>query len=243
MTSIPKILSTVNISSELLEDHFERRVKSLLNDLDINLLGIGSFYIAGSSLNPSKPRDIDIFPVGPDDFEFYLLQLRKKHNKKIISKTKNALTLKIKDSIIQLCNYHHKSLKDLVESFDYAHVKIGALVEYWNNQILVKQIYISPDYITARTTGKTSFTGSDYPLSSLIRLFKYYNRSDHLLGNQFIFETIKILTSIINRGFTGYDDFKDQLDAVNLGLLPEKIEELGEGNTLVNLYYLLLKDK
>ena len=39
---------------------------------------------------------------------------------------------------------------------------------------------------------------------------------------------INILANIIQRGFKDYDDFKDQLDAVDLGLLEEDYKDAKE---------------
>ena len=54
------------------------------------------------------------------------------------------------------------------------------------------------------------------------------NDKGYFLGKSYIPAVINILTNIIKRGFNDYDDFKDQLDAVDLGLLEEDYKEAKE---------------
>jgi chromosomal replication initiation ATPase DnaA len=56
---------------------------------------------------------------------------------------------------------------------------------------------------------------------------------------------LKIVHDIIERGFKGYEDFKDQLDAIDLGMVPDDIEQLQtkEGTDMLrNLFKLLAKE-
>ena len=93
----------------------------------------------------------------------------------------------------------------------------------------------------AMVTEKSYFTSSDYPLSSLIRLQKYVERGK-FAGKSWIWDAIKILTAIIRRGFEDYEDFKDQLDAVDLGLLPEDFQGADNGGVLADFFELLRRD-
>ena len=90
--------------------------------------------------------------------------------------------------------------------------------------MIVEDVYVSEDYIVARATGQSFYTGTEYPLSSLVRAFKYANRGE--LGNKKNLANIvlSILADIINRGYISYDDFKDQLSSIDL-LLERDIEE------------------
>jgi hypothetical protein len=69
-----------------------------------------------------------------------------------------------------------------------------------------------------------------------MRLTKYAKR-DHFPGRAYIPSIINILMDIIRRGFTSYDDFKDQLDAVDLGLVEKDLR----GCDLRGLFDLLNK--
>jgi hypothetical protein len=51
---------------------------------------------------------------------------------------------------------------------------------------------------------------------------------------------ISALAAVVKRGFSGYDDFKDQLDAIDLGLLPDEMSEV-ESAPLLELYNRLNK--
>jgi len=50
---------------------------------------------------------------------------------------------------------------------------------------------------------------------------------------------LTILHDIVDRGFADYNDFKNQLDAVNLGLVPEDLD--GCKDILRKLFDVLLK--
>ena len=71
-------------------------------------------------------------------------------------------------------------------------------------------------------------------MSSLIRLLKYYERGVINKGNA-ISSIVEIITQISSRGFNGYSDFKDQLDAVDLGLLPDDSDQI-QYTALTTLY-------
>lgn len=202
-------------------------IRDLLTEIG-KLTKIDLLYIAGGVFD-KKHQDIDIFFANKIDYMAAcgtILELDKdgdafKTKGIVVSSTKNALTLKWNTETVQLCSYSYKSLKDLIESFDFAHNKIGAELKI-KPFITIKKIYISDDFILARTTDTTFFTGSNYPLSSMLRLMKFHKRGI-ITGNSHIRYTIEIMTAIIKRGFHNYDDFKDQLDAVDLGLVPEDI--------------------
>lgn len=214
-----------------IDEVLSKRFYSRLNTISFKELGLKEVYVAGNCLNRLSPHDIDVFPVNEDDF------IGLKSKLKPIVFTKNALTVKINNITVQFCNYHHNSLVELVDSFDFAHIKLG--VHVVND--CIEDIYISEDYKDARIIESTYYTKSDYPLSSLIRLYKYHKRGD-LAGKSYMIETLKIMTDIVERGFEDYEDFKDQLDAIDLGLVPEDVAELETAN-LLKLFELLRKDK
>lgn len=208
------------------ENIIKSRLEERLKDIDFSELkpGLTEVYVAGNSLNKLSPNDFDVFPVSPGDFDNLIFD-----KAVLLSKTRNATTVKYEDKVIQFCNYHYPSLKKLVDSFDFAHIKIGARVK--NNY--VEELYMSEDYKIARLTEGSYYTKSEYPTSSLVRLFKYERRGD-FSGNRHIIEALKILTDISIRGFKSYDDFKDQLDAVDLGLVPEDLD--GCSDIFLNFY-------
>lgn len=230
--------------SEKFDNIIRQRIYQRVPIEQIKAAGIESFYVAGNSLNKQPPNDIDIFPVAS---LFTKDQASKLGN--IVSETKNATTIKVpfngtlhhqtvdgttdiefsgKTITIQLCNYHHESLEKLVNSFDFSHIQIGALVDtnkYDSSKNI--EVYYTKAYEDAKMCQSTEYVGSEYPLSSLIRAFKYSKRGD-FAGNSHIFSVFKLLNDIIIRGFNDFEDFKNQLDAIDLGLVPENPKELEE---------------
>lgn len=197
---------------------------------ELRKIGVTHFYVGGNSLNRGAPNDIDIYPIGTMSFfdlEFQGIPL--------LSQTKNATTLRLGGKIVQLCNYPKPSLKNLVDSFDYAHIQVGAEVK--DKDIVA--VYFTEAWADAHLLEDTWFTGSEYPLSSLLRAFKYQERGD-FAGKSYISSVLSIVCAVVERGFTSYEDFKDQLDAVDLGLVPEDFDEVGRAD-LQRLYDVLTK--
>lgn len=212
------------------EDEIKARAYRIIAQLpDFNF----NFYIAGNCLNSPNAKDIhdvDLFPVGgnnfPDNFP---------EGCELICKTKNAYTLEHKGLKIQLCNYKYMALEELVNSFDYAHIQVG--VEVKNST--VNNVYHSQDWLTSNSLHTSWYTGSDYPLSSAIRALKYYQYGQ-ITHSKAIFSIISALTDVIDRGFDSYEDFKDQIDAVDLGLVADNENEFSD---LDRLFELLDKGK
>lgn len=178
-------------------------------------------YVAGNALNRARPRDIDIFPCGSSN-DITLSNLSEIADK--IVETRNAVTWKMRDTgvIVQLCAYRKPSLKDLVNSFDFAHVQAGVAMTEAGK---VTEVYTTAAWKQAKLKETTWYTGSEYPLSSLMRLIKYQERGE-FAGKSWMIEVMAIASDIIARGYTGYDDFLDQMDAVDLGLLPQELEDM-----------------
>lgn len=190
-------------------------------------------YIGGNSCNRNAPNDLDIFPSFPGQFDPLRIDAYcASKGLKVLSRTMNALTCSYKGDILQFCNYYHPSLLELILSFDFAHVQVGCTA--WKD--VITDVQYSPDWEQAHLIQSSFYTGSKYPLSSLIRLIKYERRGE-FAGKQYVAEVLKILTAIVSRGFDGYQDFKNQLDAVDLGLLPEDMKECS--GELADLFYLL----
>ena len=63
-------------------------------------------------------------------------------------------------------------------------------------------------------------------------MIKYANRG-MFSGRSYIIDILKIMTGILERGYKNYDDFKDQLDAIDLALLSD-IDGTGKNRNEVN---------
>lgn len=187
------------------------------------------YYVAGSSCSTGPVNDFDLYPADePWDFA----SLKNKANKMqlaIAHESKRTLTVIINGKPVQFCNYRQPSLIALIESFDFAHVQIGVTVRMdydddvysWSR---IQDVAYTIAYEHAMILDNTRYEGSAYPLSSLCRLPKYIQRGAYTNKIDWRKDVLKILSSIIERGFKDYDDFKDQLEAIDLGLLEECAE-------------------
>lgn len=211
-----------------------------------------SFYIAGNGLNNVMGRstDVDIFPLDTTLYNLIDGYFNSKEYSKsfksittLITKTNNAITFKHNNVVFQVCNYFHKNLYSLIASFDYAHIQVGVKITYGDLlRYHVNGVYFTEAYIANKVVGNSIYTGTEYPLSSLTRAAKYYKYGEMSRGRT-IRSMIFALTDFVKRGFTDYNDFKDQLDAVDLGLLPEEFGEITTNSPLLELFELLKKDK
>ncbi len=220
------------------EELITTRINERCKNIPFKALGIEECYIAGNSCNRDKPNDYDLFPVSENDFdgiEETIYVCEKEGILTLVMETKNAITIKTNEGVvIQLCKYFHPSLEDLVDSFDFAHTQIGAKLELKPWGMSVEDLYYTDDWETAHLLESTFYTGSKYPLSSLMRAFKYYKRGD-FSGNSIIYQVLIMVLGIVKRGVEDYDDFKDQLDAVDLAMVPDKFTG-EEGDSLMELF-------
>jgi len=216
-----------------------KRVRPILNELYKILGSDFTLFIAGNSLNKNEPNDFDLY--AGEDSEFDLLAIKEysmKHsNCEYITDTKNALTIKINGLVVQFCKYKKFTLQELVDSFDFAHIQIGASLIADNGMFIIDEVYYSENWEKAKILETTFYTEPEietsYPLASLLRCFKYKERGD--FGDKsYIAAVLTILKQLVSRGFEDYDDFKDQLEAVDLQLLNEE-----EGNAAWDLFNIL----
>jgi hypothetical protein len=201
-----------------IKEFLRRRALKILHPVRMALPE--SFVLAGGAFG-KQVNDIDIFPIEADTLNINgSLQ-----DVACVASTKNADTWNIYGHTVQCCNYRYATLKELVESFDFAHIQAGVRVTVNAGCVAATEVYLSRPFVVSRTIGESWYTGSNYPLSSLVRLNKYSKRGAISKGGS-IEATLSILADIVGRGFTDYEDFKDQLDAVDLGLVTEDMDSI-----------------
>lgn len=197
------------------------------------------FALAGGCLVTDPPNDYDVYPMSPHTKAFErwsikagLESLKKTHDCAVLFESRNALTVVVDGKQIQFCDYavmspsvpDKPSLAELVRSFDYTHVQVGVSftpMEDDRGSIKTPEvdlIYYTDDYLETLVTKQTKYSGTEFPLGSLIRLRKYDKRGLFSLS-RYRRTVIDILADIINRGFNDYEDFKAQLEAVDLRVL------------------------
>lgn len=220
-----------------IDEAIKDRVNKILLKLEKSIhISDCEFIIAGNALNNvNRSTDIDIFVL--DDMQEKNLEDALKAWS--VHSTRNAITYEIGTNIVQLCKYRYGSLKGLVDSFDYSHIQIGVLIK----NLVPEEVYFTEEYIEAKILGNSTYMGSKYPLSSIIRALKYKEYGE-LSKNRMVMSVILAVTDLIERGVEDYDDFKDQLDAVDLGVLPSDFKDFGDRkDRLTDLFNLLVTDK
>ena len=226
---------------DVIKERMDKRLKSVYSAIAICLsYGHHGYFIAGNSCNAAAPHDFDVYPWGDDfDFKEIMSRIESVGGYEVIE-TRNALTVNIGGKIIQFCNYNKHDLISLVESFDFAHIQVGVAISIkwrpgdFENDLggyessTIKYVEYTDNWQRAHMLETTWYTGSNYPLSSLLRTIKYFQRGAYANKYEYKKDIINILKDIISRGYKDYEDYedyKDQLAAVDLLLLePEEKE-------------------
>jgi hypothetical protein len=215
-------------------------------------LNLDRFYIAGGALLPPEPDDYDLFPVHKKDFNKFFISKngrRKFTELKVGWETPNAVTYKVGDIKIQLCKFWNESLMKTVGRFDFTHCKLGVEFErrYMGRKdepipiFVVKDLYVSEDFIRYKILGYSEYTGiqeGDYPLSSLLRVFKYIKKEYIRSSYDVVF---KILEAILVRGYKDQDDFMKQLAGIDVGI--DEAQQLEDNAKILQHIYFLLTGK
>lgn len=228
----------MNSIKDVIKERMDKRLKSLYSAIAICLsYHYDGYFVAGNSCNASAPHDFDVYPWG-NAFDFREIKSRIEYVRGyVVIETRNALTVNIGGKIIQFCNYNKHDLISLVESFDFAHIQVGVAVNIkWRPGDFeddlggyecskIKYVEYTDNWQRAHMLETTWYTGSDYPLSSLLRTVKYFQRGAYANKFEYKKDIINILNNIISRGYKDYEDYKDQLAAIDLLLLePEEKE-------------------
>ena len=233
-----KEVSNMKSIKDVIRERMDARLKNVYSAIAICLsYKHHGYFVAGNSCNTAAPHDFDIYPWG-DKFDFNEIKSRiESVGGYVVIETRNALTVNIGGKIIQFCNYWKSDLISLIESFDFAHIQIGVAVSIeWRpgegpddrggyDYSAIEYVEYTDNWQRAHMLETTWYTGSDYPLSSLLRTVKYFQRGAYANKFEYKKDILNILNGIISRGYKDYADYKDQLAAIDLLLLePEETE-------------------
>lgn len=184
-------------------------------------LKLSEVYVAGNSLNQATPHDIDLYPVKSSDFDFHVSAFNDA-GASVLFESRNATTVKYKNVVYQFCNYTASNISALVHTFDYSHIQVGVhLVLDPTKASRDKSIVAYTDnYVSNLLTKTNGYQGTHYPLSSMLRAMKYYGYGE-LSKCESKMSLVAALVDFMDRGFKDYDDFRDQLDAIDLSLVED----------------------
>ena len=180
------------------------------------------FLLAGGALCGDEVHDFDLYPDDEEGPAFSIAEVKDAvctpdSGASLLFKSANALTVKLhdKNQVVQFCAYRKPSLEELVKSFDFSHVQVGVRFRGNGCAPYLERVFYTDAFVLANVTRRTVYTGSEYPLSSLVRLFKYHKRGK-LTKAEAAQATFKIMKDVLDRGYEDYADYKDQIDAVDL---------------------------
>lgn len=180
------------------------------------------FLLAGGALCGDAVHDFDLYP--DPDTPYDIAQLARKIaespnlHASVACQTKNALTVLLAGGqTVQFCTYCKPSLAQLVQSFDFSHVQVGVRFAGHGAMPTADDVFYTDGFVQANVIRRTEYTGSEYPLGSIVRTLKYYKRGK-LPRAMAARAILKMLADVLNRGYSDYADFKDQLDAIDLGI-------------------------
>ena len=203
-----------------LQDVLLRRIFSRIDvALVREICSVPEIAIAGGSLLDAEPHDFDVY-AATDTGNLNLGLIQSVAGRKgwtYVTMTRNALTMKDPQGrTYQFCTFCRKDPQELIEAFDFAHCQVcvsnfGAEGNSW-------RAYYTDNFLQAMASQRTFFVSSPYPMGALCRVVKYakygyYGQN----GRAWVRDVFKILDAFVQRGFRDYDDFKDQVDAVDLG--------------------------
>lgn len=207
----------------------------------VNLTKIGqlvnreNFILAGGALCSDSPNDYDIFGNG-SRFDIEEIEGRcDGTNAEIVSKTINALTVRIDGKIVQICSHWKNSMQNLVKSFDFSHCRAGCLCCFCkcDNAYNPVEAYWEDDFVCAMACGDTKYTGSgEYPINTLVRAGKFYKQGKFASYHSYKISVIQILSDIIKRGLFDADDVQRQLSAIS-----DNIDETDEAQILADILH------
>lgn len=211
-----------------LQDVLVRRICSRIDVPRVReICSVPWIAIAGGSLLDAEPHDFDVY-AATDAGKLNLMRIQANAERKgwtYVTTTPNALTMKDpQHRTYQFCTFCRPTPQELISAFDFAHCQV-CVSNYGANENW--KAYYTENFLQAMATQRTFFVGSPYPMGALCRVVKYakygyYGQN----GQAWIRDVFKILTAFVQRGFRDFDDFKAQVDSVDLGFNGPEAGEL-----------------
>lgn len=172
------------------------------------------FLLAGGALTKDdNPKDFDIYGVDAPIAMAAVEDRVQCHEatRGYVSKTQNAITANIYGQTVQFCSYFKPTPQETVAAFDFAHCMAGAV---FGADGTLEDVVSTDDFWLSENNETTWYTGSEYPLSSLMRLMKFHKRG-LFKDNTHKTAAVRILCEIVKRGFKDCDDFRDQCASIS----------------------------
>lgn len=167
-------------------------------------LPISEFWIAGNCMSGEKFNDIDIFK--PNNVGF---KIPDQEQAKKVSETTSSITYVIEDKRVpplQTCYFTGSTIEAMIKKFDFSHVQCGVVVE---KGILTRVVWTA-EFEKYFDTKKTEYLTSNYPMVSISRIRKFYDRG-LITPLEFNLSFMKVLLDILADTETGKAYDKDDI--------------------------------
>lgn len=201
-------------NESVMDDLITFRAQRLKHPEEIAAFLGSGFILAGGALSSDNPpKDFDIFlPEG-----IYISQVQDLIQSEwpkwgVLSETKNAVTADHRGQIIQFCAYRKETPEKLIESFDFSNCQAAAVFD--RNGALERTVYTKM-FATFVYGGLVQYTGSEYPMASLMRCAKFISRGVIKKSGRWKPIILDIITDIVRRGFKDEEDFRDQCSSIS----------------------------
>ena len=178
-----------------------------------DILGSGFILAGGALSSDDPPKDFDIFrPEGIDISQMRGWLHCRMPQWTLLSETSNAVTARHCGQIIQFCAYRKETPEKLIEAFDFSHCQAAAVFE--RDGSLARTVN-TPKFHDFVLSGHTRYTGSEYPLASLMRCAKFISRGLIATPAEWKPIIMDIITDVVRRGFEDEDDYSDQCASIS----------------------------
>jgi hypothetical protein len=156
----------VDHASRVIGERAARRIGPELTE-HLRNAGVSEFVVFGGACLRGAPADIDLAPAEGKRAAFVQLAEKLK-----AEPTAQYGKLEADGVPVQLCLVDDQPLRTFIESFDFAHCKVGVRLAWQKRKWVPKEAYLGPEFLAAMLTQGTFYTGGRWPLRSLTRTAK-----------------------------------------------------------------------
>lgn len=197
-----------------IDDNIKVYIRSNGVAIDSELENLENLIPLELEMSMLKEGLIDIVESADELSESLLQNKDDKEKYRPVYLTSNAITLSNK---IQLVIRFYGTPEKIHNNFDFIHTK-----NYWESD--TEKLYLNPDALECILNKELKYTGSLYPIASIIRTRKFMKRGWNINAGQYL----KMCFQVSNLDLTNISILEDQLTGVDQSYFRKLIEQLQE---------------